>query len=187
VSNYLSPKTSFKVLFLDALEASLKRNNLSCTDETKAYLVGLFADSLISNYMESPNFVLVPFIFGLKIPNDQDLLLETKKMSDYITIHLGYFPESLTKNKFFSIEDYFSLGRYSFYNLHRRRPGNVAYKELSYNYPEIIFLLNETMDSIRKYDQKEIMITYNCWNQTRHVLFEKKLIRLGFNPSDISE
>ena len=187
MSNYLNPKMSFRLMFDESFEAVCKRNGIEPLPETKVYISNLFAESLISNYMDAPNFVLIPFIFGLRIPKNEELLVETKKISNYVTIHLGYFPESLASNKFFSLEDYFKLGRYAYYNLHRNLPKNPAYEDLANHYPEIIFSINEAMDSIRRYDQKEIMTTYCCWEKTGHKLFKKKLYRLGFNTLELKE
>jgi hypothetical protein len=176
---------SFEKLFLDKFSESSKRNGLEITPELERYISSLFLEDLLKNKIPEPNLILSQLATGKC--QDSEVFSEIKNTADYLTIHLGYFPESLASKKYYSLDHYFELGRKSYYNLSRMNSRQIVFEEMFQNYDSVIFSVNETADLLSSYTSREILITHQCWEKTRHQIFKKKLMRMGLIITSIED
>lgn len=176
---------SFKDIFKSSLEDACDAYKYNLSTELENYLVRLCVDDLLKTSTQKPNGILDSFIFLDSINPTKESLQYLKSNGDYHLSIAGYVPEAFC-NKYVDFNYYISLGRYSYYRLHQNLPKEKVYKSLAYDYLEIIYILNETFDTIKVHNNEYLLSVWEAWRETQHPIFRRKLIRLGLNPSDVS-
>jgi hypothetical protein len=176
---------SFKDIFKSSLEDACVSYKYNLSDDLKKYLVKLCAEDLLATSSNKPSGLFDSLIFLGELPHSKEILEYLKQNGDYHLSIAGYVPEAFC-NKYVDFNYYISLGRYSYYRLHQKLPKEKAYKELAYNYNEIVYILNETYDIIKVHDDEYLLSIWEAWKETGHPIFRRKLIRLGLNPANIS-
>jgi hypothetical protein len=176
---------SFKDIFKSSLQDACESRKYQMSDDLRKYLISLCVDDLLKIASNKPSGMLDSFILLDTIPTNKHSLEYLKLNGDYHLSIAGYVPEAFC-NKYVDFDYYISLGRYSYYRLHQRLPKEGVYKTLSYDYLDIVYVLNETFDTIKVCDDAHLLSIWEAWKETRHPIFKKKLIRLGLNPDEIS-
>jgi hypothetical protein len=59
--------------------------------------------------------------------------------------------------------------------------------KLSFDYMQIIFILNATFDSIKINSDADMIKSWECWKQTSHPIFRRKLVRMGLDTKESSD
>lgn len=175
---------SFKDIFKSSLDDACDAYKYKLNDDTKRYLIKLCVDDLLTTSSRKPNGLIDSFIFLGELPGTKETLEYLKMNGDYHLSIAGYVPEAFC-NKYIDFNYYISLGRYSYYRLHQKIPKEVAYKELAYNYNEIVYILNETFDIIKVHNDEYLISIWEAYKDTGHPIFRRKLVRLGMDPKSI--
>jgi hypothetical protein len=175
---------SFKDIFESSLEDACDAYKYKLSSDLKKYLIKLCAEDLLKTAAKKPNGILDSFIFLDSINPTKEALEYLKLNGDYHLSIAGYVPEAFC-NKHVDFSYYISLGRYSYYRLHQNLPRESVYKSLAYEYQEIVFILNETFDTIKVHDNEYLLSIWEAWRETRHPIFRRRLIRLGLSPDEI--
>ena len=176
---------SFKDIFKSSLEDACDSYKYKISSDLKNYLIKLCAEDLLITSTKKPNGFLDSLIFLDSINPTKGALEYLKLNGDYHLSIAGYVPEAFC-NKSVDFNYYISLGRYSYYRLHQNLPKESVYKTLAYDYLEIIFILNETFDTIKISNDEYVLSIWDAWRETQHPIFKRRLIRLGLNPETIS-
>lgn len=178
--------SSFIDLIKEKIELAAKRNKIDLSNQAKLYLIKLFAVDLLKNSKIQPNDILDTSIFFDNLPNNEETRKHLKAVGDYYLSVAGYIPEALV-NGIVDHTYFLSLGQYSFYRLHQRIRGDSLFKELSFEYMNTVYLMNEVFDSIKVIKEDDILKTYNAWVETKHPIFRKRLERYGLKTKVISD
>jgi hypothetical protein len=175
---------SFKDIFKSSLEDACLAYKYTLNDDIKRYLIKLCADDLLATSSKKPSGLFDSLIFLGELPSTKETLHYLKLNGDYHLSIAGYVPEAFC-NKYVDFNYYISLGRYSYYRLHQKLPKEPVYKELAFNYTEIVYILNETYDIIKVHDDEYLLSIWEAYKETNHPIFRRKLIRLGMSPDNI--
>ncbi len=175
---------ALKDIFIEKLEKSISSYKYSMHDELKSYLYKLYVEDLFANSFRKPNGTLDTLIFLDELPKSKETLEYLKFNGDYHLSIAGYVPEAFC-NKYVEFDYYISIGRYSYYRLHQRMPSDKVYKSLAFDYLDVVYILNQTFDYIKKYNNLEVIKIIDAWKDTNHPIFKKRLIRLGFSDLKI--
>lgn len=176
---------SFKDIFKSSLEDACLSYKYKMNDETERYLTKLCVEDLLRTSAQRPDGVIDSLILLGELPKTKETLEYLKLNGDYHLSIAGYVPEAFC-NKSSEFEYHLLIGRYSYYRLHEKLPKETLYKTLSYDYTQIVYILNETFDSIKVHTNAQLLEIWESWKSTRHPIFRKKLIRMGMNPDEIS-
>jgi len=176
---------SFKDIFRSSLEDACSSYNYKMSNELKSYLIKLCAEDLLKTSAQRPDGMIDPLILLGEIPKTTETLEYLKLNGDYHLSIAGYIPEAFC-NKFSEFDYHLLIGRYSYYRLHQVLPKEKLYKDLSYDYLQIIYILNETFDTIKIHSDSNMLKIWEAWKITGHPIFRKKLARRGMNPEEIS-
>jgi hypothetical protein len=176
---------SFKDIFKSSLEDACDAYKYQPSPELKNYLTKLCVDDLLVTSSRKPDGMLDSLIFLDSINPTKEALQYLKLNGDYHLSIAGYVPEAFC-NKYVDFNYYISLGRYSYYRLHQNFPKDPTYKSLAYDYLEIIYILNETFDTIKVHSDEYLLSIWEAWKETNHPIFRRKLIRLGLNPNNMN-
>ena len=155
--------------------------------EVENYLINLFAKELLSSSIKRPEGIVDSLILLGEVPNTKEFMEALKKNGDYYLSIAGFVPQTFCGNKLFDFEYHLLIGRYSYYNLHLMLKKDTLFKDLSYDFLEILLILNEAFDEIKINSDAYLLENLEAWNLTRHKIFKKKLIRMGLNLDEISE
>jgi hypothetical protein len=142
-------------------------------------------DDLLKTSTQKPDGIIDSLILLGELPKSKEILEYLKLNGDYHLSIAGYVPEAFF-NRFSDFDYHLMVGRYSYYRLHQKLSRDTLYKTLAYDYREIIYILNETFDTIRVHTDSQMMETWEAWRATKHPIFKKKLIRMGMNPEEVS-
>jgi len=175
---------SFKDIFKSSLDEACLAYKYKLGKDLREYLVKLCVDDLLVTSSRKPSGMYDTLIFLGEIPSTRESLQYLKQNGDYHLSIAGYVPEAFC-NKYIDFNYYISLGRYSYYRLHQNLPKETVYKELAYNYNEIVYILNETFDIIKVHDDEYLLSIWEAYKDTNHPIFRRKLIRLGMDPKSI--
>ena len=175
---------SFKDIFKSSLDEACLAYKYKLGKDLREYLVKLCVDDLLVTSSRKPSGMYDTLIFLGEIPSTRESLQYLKQNGDYHFSIAGYVPEAFC-NKYIDFNYYISLGRYSYYRLHQNLPKETVYKELAYNYNEIVYILNETFDIIKVHDDEYLLSIWEAYKDTNHPIFRRKLIRLGMDPKSI--
>lgn len=176
---------SFKDIFKSSLDDACNTYKYHLNREVEDYLIRLCVDDLLATSTRKPNNMFDSLIILGELPSSREALEYLKINGDYCLSMAGYIPESFCK-KISDLDYQLLIGRYSYYRLHQKLPKDNLYKTLSYDYTQIIYILNETFDSIRVYSNSQLLEIWSAWKSTHHPIFRKKLVRMGMNPDEIS-
>jgi len=155
------------------------------SNETEKYLTKLCVDDLLRTSTQKPDGVIDSLVLLGELPKTKETLEYLKLNGDYHLSIAGYVPEAFC-NKFSDFDYHLLVGRYSYYRLHQKLSKDTLYKNLSYDYTQIVYVLNETFDTIRIHTDTQLLEVWEAWRYTRHPIFRKRLIRMGMNPDEIS-
>jgi hypothetical protein len=175
---------SFKDIFKSSLDEACLAYKYKLGKDLREYLVRLCVDDLLVTSSRKPSGMYDTLIFLGEVPSTRESLQYLKQNGDYHLSIAGYVPEAFC-NKYIDFNYYISLGRYSYYRLHQNLPKETVYKELAYNYNEIVYILNETFDIIKVHDDEYLLSIWEAYKDTNHPIFRRKLIRLGMDPKSI--
>lgn len=178
--------SSFIDLIKEKIELASKRNKLVLSNQAKLYLIKLFAVDLLKNSKIQPSDILDTNIFFDNLPNNEETRRHLKSVGDYYLSVAGYIPEALV-NGVVDHTYFLSLGQHSFFRLHQRIKGDSLFKELSFEYMNTVYLMNEVFDSVKLITEDDILKTYNAWMETKHPIFRKRLERYGVKTKIISD
>ena len=176
---------SFKDIFKSSLDEACLAYKYKLSKDLREYLIRLCVDDLLATSSRKPSGMYDTLIFLGEVPSTRESLQYLKQNGDYHLSIAGYVPEAFC-NKYIDFNYYISLGRYSYYRLHQNLPKETVYKELAYNYNEIVYILNETFDIIKVHDDEYLLSIWEAYKDTNHPIFRRKLIRLGLNPKDMN-
>lgn len=176
---------SFKDIFRSSLEDACSSYNYQMSNETEKYLTKLCVDDLLRTSTQKPDGVIDSLILLGELPKTKETLEYLKLNGDYHLSVAGYVPEAFC-NKFSEFDYHLLVGRYSYYRLHQKLSKDTLYKTLSYDYTQIVYILNETFDTIKIHTDTQLLEAWGAWRSTGHPIFRKKLIRMGMNPDEIS-
>lgn len=177
-------QSPLKDIFLDKLDSAASMYKYYMHDDLKKYLYILYVEDLMKNSSRKPNGVLDTLIFLDDLPETKDTLEYLKFNGDYHLSIAGYIPEAFC-NKYVEFDYYISIGRYSYYRLHQRLPKDKIFKSLAFDYLDIVYILNQTFDQIKKYDNLEILKVIKAFEETKHPIFKRRLARLGLSTTTI--
>lgn len=176
---------SFKDIFKSSLEDACTSYDYGMSNELESYLIKLCVDDLLKTSTQKPDGIIDSLILLGELPKSKEMLEYLKLNGDYHLSIAGYVPEAFC-NKFSDFDYHLMVGRYSYYRLHQKLSRDTLYKTLAYDYREIIYILNETFDTIKVHTDSQMMETWEAWRATKHPIFKKKLIRMGMNPEEVS-
>lgn len=176
----------FQDLFTTNLDIACRSYRYSMSEQTKQYIINIFANDLSVACSNKPDDLLDTFIICNEVPNTAEALDYLKHNGDYYLTIAGFMPEALC-NRYTELDYYLYIGKYSYYRLSQRLPKELLYRNLSFDYMKLIYILNETFDLIRtKQNSAEVMKTLEAYNKTRHSIFRKRLTRMGISLAEIT-
>jgi len=176
---------SFKDIFKSSLDDACEAYKYKISNDLKQYIIKLCVDDLLTTSSRKPSGMYDSLIFLGEVPSTKESLQYLKQNGDYHLTIAGYVPEAFC-NKYIDFAYHISLGRYSYYRLYQNLPKELVYKELAYNYDQVIYILNETFDIIKVHNDEYLLSVWEAYKDTGHPIFRRKLIRLGLNPTTIS-
>lgn len=175
---------SFKDIFLSNLDDAKSSYKYRMTNEVESYITKIYVDEFLKISSKKQNTTIDAMIFLDQLPKTSDTLEYLKFNGDYYFAISGYAPEAFC-NKQLNFDHFISIGKYSYFRLHQRIPRDTLFKTLSFDYMQLLLIINQTFDSIKIKKDEQIVSTLDAWNNTRHPIFKRRLIRLGLNPSTL--
>ena len=176
---------SFKDIFKSSLDDACISYKYKMSPELERYLIKMCVEDLLTTSAKKPTGLLDSFIFIGDLPKNQEVLSYLKFNGDYHLTIAGYVPEAFC-NKHVDFNYYISLGQYSYYRLHQLIPKDSLYKNIAFDYMQVVLILNEVFDTIRLHTDAHMLEIWEAYKETGHPIFRKKLIRLGMDPKDIA-
>lgn len=175
----------FKDIFMSNLNDAKSLYKYNMTKEVESYLTKIYVDDFLVPSERSQNDSINTLIFLNSLPETSETLKYLKFNGDYYFSIGGYAPEAFC-NKKIAFDYFISVGRYSYFRLHQRLPKDTLYKTLAYDYMQLLLIINQVFDSIKTNKNVQILSALKAWDDTKHPIFEKKLIRMGMNMVDLT-
>lgn len=177
---------TFRDIFKSSLQDACHDYKYNMSKDVEQYLIRLCADDLLKTSASRPDGMVDSLIIFDALPNTKEATEYLKLNGDYYLTVAGYMPEAFC-NKHTDFDYYLSVGKYSYYRLHQRISKDALFKTLSFDYMQIIFILNATFDSIKVSSDGDMIKAWECWKQTSHPIFRRKLVRMGLDTKESSD
>jgi hypothetical protein len=171
----VTPHLSVDGFFHELVVEALGQQNLSASESTECYLVGLLREFATAPITDQP---LALVLARAQEPSDRVRAL--KEVGDTSLYVSGFFSESL-KRRIVQPDYYLQLGESAYRELaHRLRTSSVAeiYEELAHKFPRFVDVLGSVREQIDLWGA-DVCRLYEAWLATRSDWIEARLRALG--------